>query len=416
LDIDEYIPGGTIMIGTGRMIGGVKNPEARRDVFISYRRNGGSDFAKILDDRLEQATYNVFFDVEHLKGGKFNEKLYYFIENCQDFLLVLPRNALKRCNNPDDWLRKEIECALQNEKPIVPIMLRGFHWPDPSKLPDSLKELHLYNALQQPSNEYFDASMDILTSMLHAKPLYPKAQVISKVYPKSPMRLLLERLLAVLAILAIGIGSTLLVQRVLQPKQESNGTVPSEIIATVQPPQATATDAPAYVTGLKKGSAVDQAIRKKLGVAEGALLLKDVESITEIDLSGLGLVDIGELSILTGLKTLDLHNNKISDLNPISTLSGIETLLIYNNRIVSLQPISSLVNLTELSAENNQIVDVTPLAELTALEKLYLQDNQITDVSPIKNLVNLTRLVLDGNPVTDFTPLRNFDTTVFQMP
>ena len=85
------------MIDEIRRVGGITNPEARRDVFISYRRSGGGDFAEILYNRLKWATYNVFFDVEHLKSGKFNEKLTFFIENCQDFLLVLPRNALKRC-------------------------------------------------------------------------------------------------------------------------------------------------------------------------------------------------------------------------------------------------------------------------------------------------------------------------------
>ncbi len=404
------------MTGTNRTMSGVQNPEARRDVFISYRRNGGSDFAKILDDRLERATYSVFFDVEHLRSGKFNEKLYFFIENSQDFLLVLPRNALKRCNNPEDWLRKEIECALQNGIPIIPIMLRGFKWPDPATLPESLRELHLFNALQQPSNEYFDASMEKLASMLHAKPHGWGGDSFPRKYPKSPLRIFLERLMIALAILAIGIGGTLAVQRVFLSGQAPGGSVSTAAVSSAQPPQGTATEAPAYAPEFQKGGAVDQAVREKLGMPEGALLQKDVESITEIDLSGRGLTDIGEVSALTGLTTLDLHNNKITDLTPLTALTRLKTLLLYNNRIVSLRPLSGLANLAELSAENNRITDVTPLAGLTALQKLYLQNNQITDVSPIRSLTSLTRLVLDGNPATDYTSLRNFDTTVFQPP
>ncbi|HNX62261.1 MAG TPA: leucine-rich repeat domain-containing protein [Candidatus Limiplasma sp.] len=404
------------MTGTNRTMRGVQNPEARRDVFISYRRNGGSDFAKILDDRLEQAAYNVFFDVEHLRSGKFNEKLYFFIENCQDFLLVLPRNALKRCSDPEDWLRKEIECALQNGIPIIPIMLRGFKWPDPATLPESLRELHLFNALQQPSNEYFDASMEKLTLMMHAKPYDIGVGAPSYKYPKSPLRIFLERLALALAILAIGIGGTLAIQRAVPSGQESIDNVQMVTASAAQPSQTIATDAPAYAQAFQKGGAVDQAVREKLGMPEGAPLQKDVESITEINLSGRGLTDISEVSALTGLTTLDLHNNKITDLTPLTVLTKLETLLLYDNRIVSLQPLSGLTLLTELSAENNRIADVAPLAGLTTLKKLYLQNNQITDVSPIRNLVNLTRLVLDGNPATDYTSLRNFDTTVFQTP
>ena len=57
------------------------------DVFISYRRDGGEVTARILRDSLTERGYNVFFDVESLRSGAFNTKLYSVIDECKDFTL-----------------------------------------------------------------------------------------------------------------------------------------------------------------------------------------------------------------------------------------------------------------------------------------------------------------------------------------
>lgn len=38
-------------------------------IFISYRRQGGEFLGKLLNDRLEQWGYNVFYDIEDMGGG-----------------------------------------------------------------------------------------------------------------------------------------------------------------------------------------------------------------------------------------------------------------------------------------------------------------------------------------------------------
>ena len=82
------------------------------DIFISYRRDGGESTAKILRDKLTELGYSVFFDVESLRSGDFNTKLYSVIEECSDFLLVLSPGALDRCRTVDDWERRAIDHAL----------------------------------------------------------------------------------------------------------------------------------------------------------------------------------------------------------------------------------------------------------------------------------------------------------------
>lgn len=133
--------------------------QKKYDIFISYRRSA-YDTANLIATRLKSAGYSVFFDMETLRSGKFNEQLYYVIENCTDFLLVLPPGALDRCVNEDDWVRLEVQHAMKHNKNIIPIMLNGFQWPE--VMPQNLEDLNVYNALTASSVEYFDMAMERL--------------------------------------------------------------------------------------------------------------------------------------------------------------------------------------------------------------------------------------------------------------
>lgn len=131
------------------------------DIFISYRRTS-FDTANLIATKLSMAGYNVFIDIETLRSGKFNEKLFEVIEGCTDFIVVLPANALDRCVNEDDWVRQEVEHALKFNKNIIPIMLRGFEWPDASVLPPTMRELRNYNAITATDPNVFTENMERL--------------------------------------------------------------------------------------------------------------------------------------------------------------------------------------------------------------------------------------------------------------
>ena len=152
-------------------------PKQSYDIFISYRRSS-YDTANLIATRLKAAGYSVFFDLESLRAGKFNEQLYNVIENCKDFISVLPPNALDRCVNEDDWVRLEICHAMRHKKNIVPIMLNGFAWPNP--MPAGMEELCNYHALTASSAEHFDMAMERLQS----KYLLSKPHVATKILAK----------------------------------------------------------------------------------------------------------------------------------------------------------------------------------------------------------------------------------------
>ena len=138
-------------------------------IFISYRRNGGEVLAHLFYTKLSQEGYKVFLDVESLRSGKFNSALYEKIDECEDFLLILPPNALDRCNDPNDWLRLEIEHALKSKKNIIPIMMRNFIFP--KELPETLKGLAYFNGINA-NMEFFDAVIEKLTKNFFQSKLF----------------------------------------------------------------------------------------------------------------------------------------------------------------------------------------------------------------------------------------------------
>lgn len=144
------------------------------DIFISYRRSGGFESASLIAEKLKSMGYSVFFDVESLRSGRFNDQLYQVIEKCRDFVVVLPEKALDRCINEDgtaneeDWIRKEIMHALEHNKNIVPVMLAGFEWP--TKMPMGIESLKDYQSITASSHETFDLAMLRLAGYLKSRP------------------------------------------------------------------------------------------------------------------------------------------------------------------------------------------------------------------------------------------------------
>ena len=120
------------------------------NAFISYRRDNGFLMAQIVHDKLAEKGITTFLDLEELRAGKFNEKIYEAIEDCDNFILVLPEGALNRCVDPEDWVRKEVLSAIQKKKKIIPIMCEGFDWPRDlyEKLPKEIASLEDYNAVK----------------------------------------------------------------------------------------------------------------------------------------------------------------------------------------------------------------------------------------------------------------------------
>ena len=159
-----------------------------------------------------------------------------------------------------------------------------------------------------------------------------------------------------------------------------------------------------------------QAVRDALNKPEGDITCADMASLSELSVIGRQgengipnrfVENLEGLQYAVNLTTLQLMGNlTLNDVTLLSTLTELTDLDLSGNRIGDIGPLSTLVNLTRLDLGFNlDIEDVSPLSGLTGLETLVLNINQIADIAPLSGLVNLRRLDLGTNFVADLGPL-----------
>jgi hypothetical protein len=136
-----------------------------KTVFISYRRTD-EPWALAVFQHLTQHGYDVFIDYDGIASGKFETVILENIRARAHFLVLLTPTALERCADPDDWMRREIEAALETRRNIVPLMLERFDFGAPavaSQLTGKLAALKQYSGLPVPEG-YFPQAMERLRS------------------------------------------------------------------------------------------------------------------------------------------------------------------------------------------------------------------------------------------------------------
>lgn len=143
-----------------------------KTVFISYRRTN-SFMARAVYQSLTARGYDVFLDYEGINSGDFEQIILGNLRAHAHFLVILTSSALERCNEPGDWLRREIEVAIDEKRNIVPLFFEGFNFGSPSigqYLTGKMERLKNYNGLNVPS-DYFNEAMDKLTNRFLNTPL-----------------------------------------------------------------------------------------------------------------------------------------------------------------------------------------------------------------------------------------------------
>jgi formylglycine-generating enzyme required for sulfatase activity len=134
-----------------------------KTVFISYRRKDIS-WALAVYQYLISQKYDVFFDYTSIPSGDFEQIIVSNIRARAHFVLILTPTALDRCSNPADWLRREIETAIDERRNIIPLFFDGFNFGAPNvaeRLTGKLAHINRYNGLDIPSG-YFMEGMERL--------------------------------------------------------------------------------------------------------------------------------------------------------------------------------------------------------------------------------------------------------------
>jgi membrane-associated phospholipid phosphatase len=143
-------------------------PATAKLVFISYRREGGSRLARVVQMELERRGFPCFLDVDDLGAEHFDDRLLLEIERAPNCVVVLAPGSLDRCHRPDDWMRREIVHALAKGRNVVPLMADDFRFPKEEELVEELRNLPRLNGVSY-SHEYFMAAFDKLAGFLKRK-------------------------------------------------------------------------------------------------------------------------------------------------------------------------------------------------------------------------------------------------------
>ena len=163
---------------------------------FSYRRSTGNQLASLIKVLLQLRGYKVFIDVDKLYAGKFDSHLLKNIQAAKHFILVLTPHSLDRLlndNNCEDWIHKELHCAFEHCKNVIPIFDQHvlFHPIDPklsifpfqfefpaveSELPDDIRQITRFNGVRWV-HDYQEACIDKASSICRATHLPLEIQV-----------------------------------------------------------------------------------------------------------------------------------------------------------------------------------------------------------------------------------------------
>ena len=145
-------------------------------VFISYRRDDSPGAAGRIYDRLANrlGREKVFFDIDSIGlGVDFVDVLWKSVGKCDALVVVIGKNWVssagkdnrRRLDESNDFVRIEIEAALERDIPVIPVLVDGADMPRTEDLPDGLKKLTRRNGIEI-SHTRFDFDVERLTHAL----------------------------------------------------------------------------------------------------------------------------------------------------------------------------------------------------------------------------------------------------------
>ena len=146
-------------------------------IFICYRRDDAAYVTGHINDRLREefGDESIFTDVDKIDlGVDFRTTLDQMVSQCQillavigaDWLTVKNQDGQIRLQDPADFVRIEIESALQRDIPVIPLLVAGIKMPSKDELPDSLQDLAFRNGTQIRPEPDFHTDIDRLIKSL----------------------------------------------------------------------------------------------------------------------------------------------------------------------------------------------------------------------------------------------------------
>jgi hypothetical protein len=150
-------------------------------IFIGYRRDDTADVAGRLYDALTRrfGRARIFKDVDNIPPGvDFGRYISDVLPRCRVALILIGPNWAqikdgvgdRRLDDPQDWVRLEVESALASKGLlVVPVLVNGARLPQEDQLPSSLRPLLALNAAALRRDPDFHDDVARLTAALSAQ-------------------------------------------------------------------------------------------------------------------------------------------------------------------------------------------------------------------------------------------------------
>jgi hypothetical protein len=247
-------------------------------IFISYRRRDDPGGAGRLFDALNEAIDpdRLFLDVDSIEPGQdFEDVIEDRVAKSAVLLAVIGQHWVdasddhgnRRLDNPQDYVRMEIETAMKQNKRVIPVLIGDARMPAAEVLPESIRKLARHNAVMLRYERFHDDVTNLVSALKRAMgdDLAPPAPApvqpfgLYAVPPQDqlsawPSKLLQARvpLLAFVVVAALLGGGAYLYTDLYSDSDNSNGgtvyqpsSVPGPVASVVPPPSPAPVSPPA---------------------------------------------------------------------------------------------------------------------------------------------------------------------------
>jgi Leucine-rich repeat (LRR) protein len=436
----------------------VKAKVTMSTVFISYRRTNtaGEAIALFKDLAALLGENSAFMDVQSIALGRdFREVLQEVTASCDLMLVLIGLNwadakderGRKGLEDPDDYVRLELEAALKRDIPITPVLVQAARMPGPEQLPVEIRDLAYRNGFELSHARWESDVREMIRRLGLSVPPSEIPSGDSRPGESLKSNFLRRRMIALIGMIIFGLGfigsaavyfwprSTALedgsalarlaelgwtikpgensirfeiASRALPPMEQS-----ANLFRQIKQPFDLVLQSVPSLDGLHYLSNVDSCTQIAISAGEFTDIseLHDFTHvsglfISQVALNGLGTVDPSPLSSLTNLQKLGLHSTRIRSVNALSGLTKLRTLNLGETLVSDLSPISGLVAIEDLDVRGTRIEDLRPLSGAQHLVQIQVGAEQIPS---LVNLKHLTKLVIIVQQPVDLAAVGELD-------
>ena len=142
----------------------------RYDVFITYRRSDGLNYAQLLYQALDRRGYKCFLDVRDRQDDEYEERIMSALHNAPNYIFLMTEGSLQRLSEEGNSVYNEVHEALGLFKKIIPVaptgMSRSLYG---AELLDEFNCLRALSVSRLETGEFLEESVDKIVQRFPVK-------------------------------------------------------------------------------------------------------------------------------------------------------------------------------------------------------------------------------------------------------